>query len=228
MQHYINVSKKVRVVNNNKKKDENEKLLQERVELKKEGKVKDISDETRIKIEERILQIEEQIGEEISGKYAKEIKDTLLKLGGDQQQLNGSGRKQLWKTLKRKYPKIFPLVPVGKKDRAGNMITNHEGLKNLYLQTYKHRLRNRPIKENFQEIKGFKEELFELKLGLARCNKSVAWTMENLEFVLKHLREGKSRDPNGWVNDLFRNEVAGKYLKISLLKLLNRIKADNS
>jgi hypothetical protein len=97
----------------------------------------------------------------------------------------------------------------------------------LYLQTYKHRLRNRPIKENFQEIKAFKEDIFELKLGLARCNKSVPWTMENLEFVLKHLRVGKSRDPNGWVNDLFRNEVAGKYLKISLLKLLNRIKADN-
>ena len=90
--------KKVRVVNNDKKKDTNEILLQERVDLKKEGKLKDISDENRIKIEERIAQIEEQIGEEISGKYAKEIKDTVLKLGGDKHHLNGSGRKDLWKT----------------------------------------------------------------------------------------------------------------------------------
>ena len=126
-----------------------------------------------------------------------------------------------------KYPQIFPLVPVGKKDRSGNMITNHERLKKLYLQTYIHRLRNRPIKEKFQEIKAFKDELFELKLSLASCNKSVPWTMENLEFVLKNLREGKSRDPNGWVNDLFRNDIAGKYLKMSLLKLLNRMKAEN-
>ena len=63
------------------------------------------------------------------------------------------------------------------------------------------------MKESFQEIKVFKEELFDLKLGLASCTKSVPWTMENLEFVLKNLREGKSRDPNGWVNNLFRNEV---------------------
>ena len=68
-------------------------------------------------------------------------------------------------------------MPVGKKDRAGNMITNHEGLKNLYLKTYKHWLRNCPIKENFQEMKAFKEELFELKLGLASCNKSVPWNL---------------------------------------------------
>ena len=137
----------------------------------------------------------------------------MLKLGGDGQHLNGSGRKNMWEILKIKYPKILPAVPVGKKDKAGNMITNHEGLKDLYLKTYKHRLRNRPMKDELQEIKSYKDELFELKLSLASSNKSLPWTMEDLELVLKHLKEGKSRDPNGWVNDLFKNEVAGKYLK---------------
>ena len=37
--------------------------------------------------------------------------------------------------------------------------------------------------------------------------------MHDLENVLDDLKKGKSRDPNGWVNDLFFNEVAGKYLK---------------
>ena len=64
-----------------------------------------------------------------------------------------------------------------------------------------------------REMKDYKEELFKLKLSLASANKSVPWTIKDLEFVLKNLKEGKSRDPNGWVNDIFKNEAAGKYLK---------------
>ena len=72
--------KKVRVVNNDKKKDTNEILLQERVDLKKEGKLKDISDENRINIEERIAQIEEQIGEETLENMQKKLRIQFLNL----------------------------------------------------------------------------------------------------------------------------------------------------
>ena len=51
--------------------------------------------------------------------------------------------------------------------------------------------------------------------------------MDELEVVLNKLKEGKSRDPNGWVRDLFKNEVAGIQLKTSLLLLMNKIKSDN-
>ena len=64
-------------------------------------------------------------------------------------------------------------------------------------------------------------------MSLASANKSVPWTIKDLEFVLKNLKEGKSRDPNGWVNDIFKKEAAGKYLKNSMLKLFNRMKAEN-
>ena len=181
--------KKVRIVNNERKKDANAELLQERVDLKKEEKANEISEEMRIKIEERIVQIEDEIGTEVSENYVKEIYDTLHELGGDGQHLKGSDRKKMWEILKRKYPKILPAVPVGKKDKAGNIITNHEGLKDLYLKTYKHRLRNRPMKDELQEMKSYKDDLFELKLSLASSNKSLPWTMEDLEFVLKHLKE---------------------------------------
>ena len=140
--------------------------------------------------------------------------------------MNGTGRKNLWKYLKRKYPKSVPAVPVGKKDKFGNVITNHEGLKQLYLNTYVHRLRNRPMKEEYQDIKVLKEELFELRLELANCNQSVPWNMEDLEFVLSNLRQGKARDPNGWTNQLFSKDVAGKQLKISMLILFNKIKIE--
>ena len=77
---------------------------------------------------------------------------------------NGSGRKVLWELLKKKYPKCVPSVPVGKKDKSGNIVTNHQGLKKLYLDTYIHRLRNRPLKKEF-----------DLRLKLASGNKSIPW-----------------------------------------------------
>ena len=40
------------------------------------------------------------------------------------------------------------------------------------------------------------------------------------------MKEGKARDPNGWCNELFSNKVAGKQLKISMLKLFNKIKKE--
>ena len=51
--------------------------------------------------------------------------------------------------------------------------------------------------------------------------------MAQLESVLKKLKEGKSRDPNGWVRDLFKNEVAGMQLKASVLILMNKMKSEN-
>jgi hypothetical protein len=40
--------------------------------------------------------------------------------------------------------------------------------------------------------------------------------MDDLEFILKQMKEGKARVPNGWTNELFFNDVAGKNLKISM------------
>ena len=47
------------------------------------------------------------------------------------------------------------------------------------------RLKNWPIKKEFEEIKAFKEELFDLRLKLASGNKSIPWTMVDLEEILK-------------------------------------------
>ena len=81
---------------------------------------------------------------------------------GDGNQLDGSGRKNLWSLLKKKFPKTAHATPVGKKDRKGKLITNHMELKHLYLKTYTQRLRNRPIKEEFQELK---DGVFDAEIG---------------------------------------------------------------
>ena len=48
--------------------------------------------------------------------------------------------------------------------------------------------------------------------------------MDELEAVLKYLKNNKSRDPNDHANELFKPNVAGSDLKLALLYLMNRIK----
>ena len=86
--------------------------------------------------------------------------------------INGSGRKKLWKVLKNKYPKISQPTPVAKIDNKGNLITKHQDLKKLYLKTYKQRMRSRPIKEELDDFKKLKENLFHMRLKLAEEKKS--------------------------------------------------------
>ena len=69
----------------------------------------------KVKIEERIIQIENEIGDEICEEYYNEIVKTIKELGGDEHSLSGAGRKKMWKLLKKSYPKSLPAVPVGKK-----------------------------------------------------------------------------------------------------------------
>ena len=57
-------------------------------------------------------------------------------------------------------------------------------------------------------------------------NKTKPWTMDDLDAVLGYLKKDKSRNPHGYANELFRPEVAGKDLKMAILKLMNKTKFD--
>ena len=118
--------------------------------------------------------------------------ETIKEFGGDETSLDGSVRNKLWKVLKKKFPKIPSTFPVGKKDREGNLITNHRGLKKLYLKTYTERLRNRPIKEEFEDLKNLNILLFNLRKELCGNKKSKPWNMDDLEAVMKDLKKDKA------------------------------------
>ena len=64
------------------------------------------------------------------------------------------------------------------------------------MQAYKERLRSPPIQEGFGDVKDAKERLAEQLMVVAKNNKTDPWTMDNLEEVLKNLKNNKSRDPN--------------------------------
>ena len=171
--------KKVRI-SENKKINQKSLLIKERINLKTKVKSTLIEEETKVKFNQRIKEIEDKIGEEIAETFQREIVETIKDLGGDGTNIDGSGRKKMWDLLKKKIPKVKSAFPVGKKDFKGNIITNHIGLKKLYLKTYKERLRNRPIKNNFEELKKLKTTLFNLRTIVCR-------DMEHLEAAIKTL-----------------------------------------
>ena len=216
---------KVRIVKK-KKETKTEQLLMKRVKYKNELKSPNIEEEVRLKINQRIKQIEDDIGDEVAINNFKDVVETMKELGEDVN-INGSGRRKLWDLLKRKFPKNLNVAPVGKKDSRGNLVTKHDDLKQVYLRTYEKRMRNRPIKDNLEDLKDMKNELFDIRLKIASNTKSKAWDMKDLETALRALKRDKARDPHGWVNELFMDGVAGNNLKLSLLHIFNTMKETN-
>ena len=221
--------KRVRIVSSKKQEDNSlKKELFERATLQKELKSGMFGGDIRNKIEKRISEIEEDIENEMGVENIKEIVRILRELGGNETSLGPNGRNKMWKILKEKYPtRASKDVPIGKKDKRGNVITNHEALKQLYLRTYIHRLRSRPIKHEFQELRVMKMELFDCRLEISKYKKSKPWLLKDLDKVINALKNDKARDPNGWVNELFKAGVAGQNLKLSMLNLFNKIKTEN-
>ena len=131
-----------------------------------------------IEIQKQVNDIEDKMGEEIVDENYRLIVETAKDLG-DGSDLNGLERQKFWKVLKNKFPKNSYAVPVGKKNRDGKIVTEHEELKHLYLKTYVQRLRKRPMKEKLADLKVMKEDIFENRLKMASERKTEAWTMDN-------------------------------------------------
>ena len=81
-----------------------------------------------------------------------------------------------------------------------------------------------PMHEDYLEVKTEMEKLLKLRLKQCAKNKTEPWTMDDMELALKSLKNGTSRDPFGYPNELFKSNVAGKDLKEATLKLMNKIK----
>ena len=105
----------------------------------------------------------------------------------------------MWKIKSKLFPKNYD-HPMAKKDDAGNFITAVEPLKKLYLETYVHRLRPRPIREDLQDLLSLKNELWAGRLELIKSNVSKPWTLKDLDRVLKSLKNNQTRDPLGMLN----------------------------
>ena len=54
--------------------------------------------------------------------------------------------------------------------------------------------------------------------------KSKPWQMSDLDAALKSLKNGKCRDPDGLIREIFKEEVLGVDLKKSMSTMYNKIK----
>ena len=132
---------------------------------------------------------------------------------------------QVWKLLKNLWPKSPAILPTAKRNHRGKQFFGPAEIKNVLSREYKERLRARPLRPNlkiYQEKK--KKKIFQMKMKLAGCKRSNVWTMADLEKALSDLKNNKSRDFEGFRNEMFKLNVLGDDLKKSLIIMLNKLK----
>ena len=198
-----------------------DKLMRLRTELIQKAKIE--KEEKREDIMLEISRVEQDISTDIAEKNRIKVVENLKVLSNVDGTTNTNG---VWGIMRKVFPKSMETLPFAKKDFDGNIISSQYQLKLLYLNTFKSRLRHRPIKAGLEDIKLMKDELCHKRLEIANGNKSDPWKLENLMKVLGALKKDKSRDPHGMLNELFKPGVAGIDFQESFLMLANGIKKD--
>ena len=83
---------------------------------------------------------------------------------------------------------------------------------------------DRPMVDSMEHIKKDREALCMARIEKAKLNKTVPWTIEDVQSVLKSLKKKISKDPYGLPNELFLFSNAGNDLVIAITKLRNHKK----
>ena len=168
---------------------------------------------------EELVQVMEAIGAASEENFLK-LKDELNKIKPDGGKLD---KRQIWKLKKKLCPNLRD-PPCAMNDGHGNLITSEKSLREKALEVYTDRLKGNTIEPHLKVLEEDTNTLCEIRVRLAKSNKTPEWTMEDLKEVLKQLGKDKSRDPEGHSNELFKEEVAGTDLLTAVLKIMNMIK----
>ena len=75
-----------------------------------------------------------------------------------------------------------------------------------------------------KDLYTLKNDLWSMILKNLQEQTTKLWSLVELEEVLKSLKNNKSRDPNGLINEIFKSGVMGTEMKLALLQLFNQIK----
>ena len=184
-------------------------------------KLKSLEEESKQEVIEDLSKVEDEISTLSAEENRIKVMENFKSLANVDGSTNNMG---VWNIKKKVFPKNGESLPFAKKDSKGKVISCQKELKQLYLNTFTHRLRHRPIRPGFDKLKVWKEELCKKRLQIASSTKSAPWNQNQLLKVLTKLKKGKSRDPHGLINDIFKPEVCGQDLWTSLLMLMNKVK----
>ena len=200
------------------KEDEVGFLLEKRKKLKFNSKTSNN--------EKEIESIEDKIIEKTEETYAKRVKDALGDITGEDGGVNHYG---VWKQIQQINPnkKKQPQIPIAFKDNKGNLITNHDAIKDFALNDIMERLRKRPMHPELTNLEKMKIKLSKMRLRKARKRKTPPWTMKQMEKAIQTMKNKKCRDSQGLINEILKPGIAGMGFKVSLLSLLNKAKKLN-
>ena len=130
----------------------------------------------------------EEIESQLATKYAKEFYEKIKKeTNGIDCEVGGQNSGKLWNLKKQIFPKSRDPPTAMMDPKSGNILTTQEKIEEAAINLYKDRLRNRPISKNIEHIKVAKELLCDKLLKVARSRKTPAWTIDDLNRVLKSL-----------------------------------------
>ena len=130
-----------------------------------------------------------------------------------------------WKMKQKLWPSSCD-PPMTKHDEEGNLVTAPGALKKLYLETYRDRLSHREMKPELLDVYFLKMELWMSRLNNIRKIKTAPWDNEKLDAVLGGLKNNKSMDPNGMVNELFKTGCIGTEMRKALIHLFSGTKKE--
>ena len=167
----------------------------------------------------------EEIDREIADIEALENRNKILKnfksYSDNPESVN---LQNMWKQHKKIWPKCSNNLPTAKKNHQGKLISNPGAIKKLLAREYKDRLRRRPVRADFKDMRKRRKEILDMKLMLAGSIKSKDWTIRDIDEALKNLKNNKSPDFEGYVNEIFKLDTIGNNLKTSLLLMFNKLK----
>ena len=208
-------------VNRGKKNEALEKLFSDREKAKElVANYENLGNEDKV---EELKLVLDEISEKISDICAAKNKDIVKDhVGIKDDSIEGFSQLKAWEMKKRLCPKNTLDPPAALKDKHGNLVTEKEALEKLYIETYVERLQPNIISEGLENIEKLKNYLFDLRYETAKEAPVKEWSKDDLEKVLKSLKNNKARDAHGHTFELFKH--GGSDLKMSILKMFNLIK----
>ena len=131
---------------------------------------------------------------------------------------------KFWKIKKKVFPKSRE-PPSAMLDKSGNLLTTEKAIQDRALEAYVERLKPNQIEKHLKSYEEANNTLCEERLKITKQNTTDPWVINDIEEAIKDLDNNKSRDAFDYANELFKEGVAGKDLKLALLKLMNHMKA---
>ena len=171
----------------------------------------------------QISSLDTKIAEEEAEVSREKIMKHFKELSDNPENVN---LQQMWKLCKKIWPKSGSTLPTAKRNKMGKIVSGPRDIRNVLSKEYKDRLRTRPIRPDLKAMVKRKKVIFKMKMKLAQSNPSSEWCMADLDRALSNLKNNKSRDSEGLINEIFKKGVIGLDLKKSLLIMCNKIKLE--